>query len=102
MYTLITAANSAQAYSLQKTLNDAHILLGDYMELPELLIKSGKVLQLPNPQNIAYAHLMLAFCLEKNITAIYPLRDIEQQNLLSAELLFNEYGIQLILPHDKI
>ena len=95
MYTLITAANSSEAYSLKNTLNMDHVLLGDYMELPDVLIRSGKVLQLPNPQNAAYTHQMLALCLDKNVDTIYALREQEKQSLLNARQLFNEYNIEI-------
>lgn len=95
MYTLITAANSAEAYSLKNTLNTDHILLGDYMELPDVLIRSGKVLKLPDPQNSAYTHQMLALCLDKNVDTIYALREQEKQPLLNAKQLFNEYNIEI-------
>ncbi len=101
MYTLITAANSSEAYSLKNALNKEYILLGDYMELPDILIRSGKVLQLPNPQNPAYTHQMLALCLDKDVDTIYALRDEEKQTLLSAEQLFFEYNIR-IRTDDKI
>lgn len=95
MYTLITAANSSEAYSLKNTLNADHILLGDYMELPEILIRSGKVLKLPNPQNAAYTHQMLALCLDKNVDTIYALREQEKRCLLNARQLFYEYNIEI-------
>lgn len=95
MYTLITAANSAEAYGLKNTLNTDHILLGDYMELPDVLIRSGKVFKLPDPQNAAYTHQMLALCLDKNVDTIYALREQEKQPLLNAKQLFNEYNIEI-------
>ena len=95
MYKLITAANSSDAYSLKSNLNTDNILLGDYMELPDILIRSGKVLQLPDPQNISYTHQMLALCLDRNVDTIYALREQEAQLLLNAEQLFNEYNIEI-------
>jgi hypothetical protein len=102
VYTLITAANSSGAYSLKNTLAADQTLLGDYLELPELLIQSGKVLRLPNPQNAAYTHQMLALCLDKDIDTIYALRDEEQQLLLNARQLFIEYNITIKAADDKI
>jgi hypothetical protein len=102
VYILITAANSSEAYSLKNALNADNILLGDYMELPDLLVKSGKVLRLPDPNNIAYTHQMLALCLDKQVDTIYPLRGREKHLLLDAKQLFHEYGIQIKIPGDKI
>ena len=102
MYTLITAANSSEAYSLKNALNTDDVLLGDYMELPDVLVQSGKVLRLPDPNNIAYTHQMLALCLDKQVDTIYTLREQEKHLLLDAKQLFNEYGIQIKIPGDKV
>ncbi|HTD97661.1 MAG TPA: hypothetical protein VK668_00165 [Mucilaginibacter sp.] len=102
MYTLITAANSSQAYKLKTKLNSDHILLGDYLELPDLLVQSGKMLKLPNPQTIAYTHEMLALCLDRSIDTVYALRKQEQQLLLEAAQLFSEYDIKIQVAEDEI
>ena len=102
MYTLITAANSSQAYKLKTSLNSDHILLGDYLELPDLLIQSGKVLKLPNPQAIAYPHEMLALCLDRDIDTVYALRKQEQQLLLETVQLFSEYDITILVTEDEV
>ena len=87
---------------MKNTLTADHTLLGDYQELPELLIQSGKVLRLPNPQNAAYTHQMLALCLDKDIDTIYALRDEEKHLLLDAKQLFIEYNIIIKAADDKI
>lgn len=102
MYTLITAANSSIAYSLKNTLDPKHTILGDYLELPNILLQSGKVIQLPSPKNPAYTHQMLALCLDKDIDAIYPLREEEKLLLQNAAQLFYEYNIDIISADDKL
>ena len=102
MYRLITAAASARAYSLKNTLNTDHILLGDYLELPELLVKSGKIIRLPEPQSASYTHQMLALCLDKNIDTIYVLRKAEVELLLNSKQLFYEYGIDILAADDPL
>ena len=97
MYTLITAANSAEAYSLKKRLAGEHLLLGEYLDVPELLIKTGKIVLLPDPENSSYTHQMLTLCLDRNIGKIYPLRQQERELLLNSRQLFSEYGINIIL-----
>jgi len=97
MYTLITAANSSEAYALKNTLNSVAVLLGDYHELPEILIRSGKIIQLPNPTDSSYTHRILALCLDKNIDAIYPLRQEERELLVNSRQLFSEYDIDIFL-----
>ena len=101
MFTLITAANSSQAHSLKNSLDTDQVLLGDYLELPEILVRSGKMLQLPDPKNASYTHQVLALCLDKNIDTIYALRKSEVELLLNSKQLFYEYGIN-ILVNDTI
>lgn len=96
MYTLITAASSAEAYQLKNSINASSVLLGDYEDLPELMIKSGKMLKLPNPQQDTYPHLMLALCLDYQIETVYTLRAQEAEALAPAMQLFAEYGIELM------
>lgn len=97
MAILITAAAGAEAYQLKSKL-DGDIILGDFMELPELMIETGKMIKLPNPSSNAYNHQILTLCLDKNISAIYPLRREEQSLLQEAGQLFEEYGIEIIIP----
>ena len=96
MSILITSANSADAYQLKSKLNADNIILGDYEELPALMLKSGKMIQLPNPKSASYSHQMLTLCLDKGIQTIYPLREEEAILLKESEQLFNEYEINII------
>lgn len=102
MFTLITAANSSAAYKLKSTLTGKEVLMGDYLDLPEVLVRSGKVIQLPDPANTSYAHQMLALCLDQNISQIYALRKEEADALLNTKQLFSEYGINILAADDKI
>jgi hypothetical protein len=95
VYTLITAANSAEAYRLKSVLGAENIILGDYLELPAFMVSSGDMIRLPNPKSIAYASEMLTLCLDKEIDTVYALRDEEKKLLAEAKQLFNEYGIEV-------
>ncbi len=96
MKTLITAANSAEAQRLKTKLNIAAIILGDYMELPEFMLRTGNMIRLPDPKSIAYTHEMLALCLDNTIDTVYPLRPEEEILLSGARQLFDEYGIKIM------
>ncbi|WP_461452017.1 hypothetical protein [Mucilaginibacter sp.] len=96
MSILITSANSAAAYQLKSKLFTGDIILGDYEALPDLMIKSGKMLRLPDPKSASYSHQMLTLCLDKVIDEVYALRDEEASLLREAEQLFFEYGIKII------
>jgi hypothetical protein len=92
---LITAASTTKAHQLKIKLNIPNIVLGDFVDLPEFLLKSGSMIKLANPNSENYIHLMLSFCLDNNITGIYPLRELEFNKLNEAKQLFEEYGIEL-------
>ena len=102
MYTLITAANSAEAYSLKSKLNKDIVILGDHFDLPDIMIQSGKMIKLPDPQSPSYTHEMLALCLDKNIDTVYALRKTETELLLNAKTLFSEYGIGILAADDPL
>ncbi|MBS7562885.1 hypothetical protein KHS38_00590 [Mucilaginibacter sp. Bleaf8] len=99
MNILITAASSAKAHQLKRELNSTEILLGDYLDLPDVMLKSGRMLKLPSPQADTYPHQMLAFCLDNHIDTVYLLNATEAVQLQPAEQLFDEYGIKLIPAH---
>ena len=96
MKILITSASSANAHQLKNKLSGNDIILGDYLELPDLMIKSGKMIRLPNPGSGSYAHQMLTLCLDNDIEKIYPLREEEAALLKEAEQLFEEFNIEII------
>ena len=98
MSTLITAANSAQAQQLKSVLATEDIVLGDYQDIPDFMVKSGKLIKTPNPNSPAFIHEMLALCLDKGITRVFALRKQELLLLSEATLLFSEFDIQLSIP----
>jgi hypothetical protein len=95
MFTLITSATSAQAYKLKNSLDSEDIILGDYLELPAIMLKNSAMIKLPNPNSTSYAHEMLTLCLDKGIVSIYALGSNEFLLLKEAEQLFNEYDIKI-------
>ena len=96
MSILITAATSAQAYRLKSQLTTGNILLGDHLEIPQFMLASGAMIQLPNPDSSSYTHEMLALCLDNHVDTVYIFRKDEAQLLTEAEQLFKEYGISII------
>ena len=95
MSILITSANSAAAYQLKSKLNVDEVILGDYEELPALMVKSGAMIKLPSPKSASYSHQMLTLCLDKGIQTVYPLREEEAILLKEAKQLFKEYDINI-------
>ncbi|QQL50968.1 ATP-grasp domain-containing protein [Mucilaginibacter ginkgonis] len=96
MTVLITCALGAQAHQLKKTMPiDTEIILGDYADVPEVMIKSKQIIQLPSPAGPSYQHQMLALCLDNRVDAVYPLDAKEFNALAESEQLFAEYGISI-------
>jgi hypothetical protein len=96
MNILVTSASLAAAHQLKTELNADNVILGDYMDLPGFMLQSGKLISLPNPASMAYAHEMLTLCLDKDIHKIYTFSDNEAKLLLESEQLFKEYDIDVI------
>ena len=102
MSVLITAATSAQAYKLKSALNTVEkVLLGDYLELPDVMLKSGAMIKTPDPESASFAHQMLTLCMDNQVTQIYPLRRTELELLTEAKTLFAEFDITLCTPGNE-
>ena len=59
------------------------------------MIKSGKMMRLPDPKSGSYVHQILTLSLDNGIEEIYPLRKEEAVLLEEAEQLFLEYNIKI-------
>lgn len=102
MKILITAANSAPAHRLKNKLNADDIILGDYRELPAFMLVPGKMIKLPNPTSVTYAHQMLTLCLDNFIEIIYVFDNEEAIPLKTSKQLFKEYGIDIVINADEV
>ena len=96
MSILITAATSASAYKLKNKLSNPGVLLGDYADLPDFMVKSMGLIKLPNPASVSYQHEMLTLCLDNGIDTVYVLTGQELELLRESALLFKEYNIDII------
>ncbi len=94
---LITGALSAAAHNFRKQFTNSTVLMGDFNEIPDVMLKSGAIRKLPNPQSPSYPHQILTFCLDNNVNAVYTLNSNEFAQLEPAMLLFSEYGIDIQL-----
>ncbi len=90
------------AYQLKNKLAGNDILLGDYAELPAVMLKAGSMVTLPNPNDPSYAHKILTLSLDNGIETIYALQAAEFDLLNEASLLFNEYGITILSSADEV
>lgn len=97
MVALITSASYAEAHRLKRLLTDFQVLLGD-AEAPVMM---GSMLRIPAHTSSSYAHEMLALCLDHQVTRLFPLKTQEAQELRKSVLLFEEYGIRLVLAPES-
>ena len=102
MNILITAANSASAYKLKNQLSNDNVIMGDHLDLPDFMLKPGKLIRLPDPNSVSYTHEMLTLCLDLGVGAIYLFREPEIELLLKAETLFNEYNIKILVKGNEL
>ena len=93
---IITAGTGAEAQSNAKNYPDARIIFADSRPVPEVLVKMGKYVQLPDPESPAFIHELLKCCLDHGADTIVLLSEREQALLQPQKLLFEEYSIQLI------
>ncbi len=99
---LVTEALSAAAHRFKKQFTNGNVLMGDFNEIPEVMLKLGTIKKLPVPQSPSYPHQILTFCLDNNINAIYLLNSLEFAALQPASQLFLEYGIDIQLIKNEI
>lgn len=76
--------------------------MGDHMDLPDFMLKPGKLIRLPDPKSVSYTHEMLTLCLDMGVEAIYLFRQTEIDLLLKAQILFNEYHIKILVEGNEL
>lgn len=98
MKILITAGKSASALKKLNRFDQYQVVLADYGEVPLLFSKHYQIISLGEKNEETLAHTLLNHCLNEEITAILPLQADEVEAVLKAETLFNEFGIEVLLP----
>jgi hypothetical protein len=100
MAILITAASFSLAYKLERLLKLSDIYFADQIMMPD--IPGKKFIQIPDASSANFISELLKLCLDINITCIYPLKKSEIKELLNADQLFKEYGINIICSKEWI
>lgn len=98
MKILITGGNSATAFKLLKVLPQHQIILADYGDIPSLASQHYQMISLGLKNEDTIAHTLLNNCLDHNVDAILPLHHFELDAVAKADVLFNEFGISVLLP----
>lgn len=84
MKTLITRSNPSGT-ALSVLIKNQDFVFGDFYST------------FPSSNSSALAHEILKFCLDENIEQIFPSSLIELHTLAGAKVLFEEFGIELII-----
>ncbi len=95
---LITGGNNAKTLKLLKAFPGHFVLLADYGDVPGILTENYGFASLGAVNKDSIAHILLNFCITESIDSIIPLHDYEVEPLAKSAVLFNEYGIQVLLP----
>ncbi len=98
MNILITAGLSAKSFKLVNLLNEHSIFLADYGELPSMNLPNVLFKSLGDRNEETLAHTLLSACLDLNAEVCVPLWDNEIKSCRAAKILFEEFGIQLVVP----
>ena len=102
MKILITGGTSATALKVLKAFNDHQIILADYGDVPVLSSAAYKLMSLGERNDDTLAHTILNNCLDLVVDAVLPLHQFEIDAIAKAEVLFNEFNIQVLLPKREI
>lgn len=98
MGVMITGAASAAAFRLNRILGFEEVTFADHFDLPQSVFKETRFLRIPEGSSQAFAHQLLKICLDNHIEMVFPLRRTELRPLAEARVLFEEYGIKVIVP----
>src|SRR5690606_6338360 len=72
---------------------------GSSEPFPDLLLRQ-RYSRIPTAANPVFVHEVLKTCLDKGCTFVLPLGETELGPLAEARVLFEEYGIAVLVPQD--
>ncbi|HEX7366390.1 MAG TPA: hypothetical protein VF273_04800 [Pelobium sp.] len=90
MKILITTSKHIGSYQLASFFKHHHVLFGDYFT------------DYPTDPSNSTAHQILKFCLDHQIQKVFPLAFSEVEELRKSLILFEEFGIEVMLSADEI
>lgn len=98
MKILITGGKSAATLKLLKAFTDDHILLADYGDMPSFSSAAYQMHSLGTRNDDTTAHNLLNNCLDEGVEMILPLHPFEIDAVSRSIVLFEEFGISVLLP----
>lgn len=90
MKVLITTSKHIASFQLACFLKNDEVLFGDHFT------------DFPLASSNSLAHQILKFCLDNRITKIFPLAFAEVEELKKSLILFDEFGIEVMLGSDDL
>lgn len=98
MKILITGGKSSKSYKVLKAFNNYQVILADYGEVPSLITGSQQLISLGERNDEITAHHILTACLDQQIEFLLPLHEFEIHAVSKSMILFEEFGITVLLP----
>lgn len=102
MKILITGGKSAQALKLIKAFTNDEVWLADYGEMPRFASIAYQMCSLGDRNDDTTAHNLLNHCLDEGIELVLPLHAFEIEAVAKSVVLFEEFGIKVLLPEMNI
>lgn len=94
---LITFGSTPLALRLKSLLSDTHeCFFCSSEEIPSVLQKS--ISSIPSTKSNTFAHELLTKCLDLSIDFLIPIEYEEAKIINASKTLFNEYGIEVLIP----
>lgn len=98
---LITFGTHPFAQRIRQQIPDIPTYLASSEQIPDLMLASGHYFSIPDADASHFLHELLKLALHLEISTLLPLGLREGKMLMEGKVLFEEYGIRLLLPeHD--
>lgn len=100
MKILITGGKTATSLKLIKAFDQATIILGDYGDAPSIKMNTYEFASLGPWNGEVLAHNLLTKCLDFGVDVLIPLYEAEVMAVSKSLLLFEEFGLKVLLPEN--
>ena len=95
---LITGAANTEAYRLSRLIDASQVIFADHQELPNFSKSSNQFVKISSGKAPSFAHELLTVCLDLGVDTVFALYKDEVMALSEANVLFEEFGIKLMIP----
>lgn len=99
MKILITGGKSAVALKVLKAFENDEVVMADYGDVPSFSSSKYQMISLGEKNLDIVAHVLLNHCLDYQADVLLPLHEFEMEAVAKAEILFNEFNVNLLLPN---